>query len=94
MNGRTGWLRRGWPVIVGIAGVVALIATQPELGVCPEPVEGWGGVGGSGLCLPTPLRDVTGADPFLIALAWLVLGAAIALTAWLVARFVTRRGDL
>lgn len=91
---RRGRVRALWPVVPAAIGVATLIATQPGIRQCPPSDYGWRRADPAGLCLPTLLPAMTGANPFAVGVSWLVVGAAIALLSWLIVRFVTRQGDI
>jgi hypothetical protein len=82
-------------VVVAVVIVAWVITTHPGLLVCPPPrAQGFGGVGGDGLCLPTLFPDITGANPVAILVSWMIVIAVIAAVLWLMARFIERQGDI
>ena len=79
-----GWLRTSawwiWPIIPAVAVILALVTSANTQRVC-APGPGPLSLPNPEQCLPTPLPSLTGADPLLVALSWLVVGAGVHLVA-------------
>ena len=85
---RAWWI---WPIVPAVAVVLFLVTSRDTQGACP-PGPGPFSMPNPEGCLPTLLPSLTGADPLLVVLSWLVLGAAIYLMALTVSYFVRTQG--
>ena len=80
-----------WPIVPAIAVVVFLVTSGDTQRMCPA------GPGTLSLpsperCLPTLFASLTGADPVLVALSWLIVGAVAYLVVLTATFFVRTRG--
>ena len=80
-----------WPIVPAVAVVVFLLTNRDTQGACP-PGPGPLSIPNPDGCLPKLLPSITGADPILVALSWLLVGAAIYLVGLTVSYFVRTQG--
>ena len=80
-----------WPIVPAVTVVLFLLASPDTQGACPPGPMSFSMPNPDG-CLPTLLPSITGADLLLVALSWLLLGAAIYLVALTVSYFVRTQG--
>jgi hypothetical protein len=80
-----------WPIIPAVAVILFLVTSGDTQRTCP-PGPGPFSLPNPEQCLPTLFPSLTGGDPMLVALSWLVVGAVVYLVALTATFFVRTQG--